>query len=152
MGHLAARDMGVEHVEDRADGGLGIAQRVGREGRLHPRDEAREAPPRHRRLRGVVALVIDPPDQDRQLRRQLRGLVGVHVVAQRMQHRAQQAVGPLLVVPAGPVIHLVEPDIRLLDGFVDDLEAQGTHGSLPRRSDAPAHPGDQRSTSRDRAP
>jgi hypothetical protein len=67
--------------------GLGIAQRVGREGRLHPRDEAREAPPRHRRLRGVVALVIDPPDQDRQLRRQLRGLVGVHVVAQRMQHR-----------------------------------------------------------------
>src|SRR5579875_584024 len=124
--------MSQQHAACRRSGkgGLGLAGELRFLG--DARQEALEAAGMLWRAAGVVALVVDAANQDRQLRRELRSLIDGEMVAQRVQEGAQDAVGVAAIAAVKLTGQLVQPDMRLLDGTINDVQVLFAHGLISR--------------------
>src|SRR4051794_2801378 len=118
---------------DDAEHGPGGVPRVGRADAPEPgRDvleELRLAALAARLRARAPLVVVDAAHQERELRAQVRRQLQGQPVPERVQHRAQDAVGAL-AVRSQPGRDLVEPGVGGLECLVEDLEAGGAHGSL----------------------
>src|SRR4051794_13265295 len=118
---------------DDAEHGPGGVPRVGRADAPEPgRDvleELRLAALAARLRARAPLVVVDAAHQERELRAQVRRQLQGQPVPERVQHRAQDAVGAL-AVRSQPGRDLVEPSVGGLECLVEDLEAGGAHGSL----------------------
>ena len=85
-----------------------------------------------RLLAGMPLVVVEPPNQQRQLRTEMDRQSGLEAVPQRVQDGAQNMPGYPSVGPE--FSHdLVEPDVGGLQRLVEHVEAGGAHVILHDR-------------------
>jgi hypothetical protein len=83
------------------------------------------------RLAGrVPAFIEQATQQHRQLCTEMGGILRPDAIAQSVKHGPQGRVGMVAVVSVEPLHHALEPEVGLLDGLVEGIEACG-HGASP---------------------
>src|ERR1700676_1740683 len=118
--------MVLQHLEYRVRRALNIDRLFDRETRGYLAEEFIARAYLLRLSGGMPCLIIDAPDQHRELITELGRLVDGQTIAQRVKYGAQNLIGTMPIQTQG-FGDFLEPRVGLVQGFIEHFEAGRTH-------------------------